>query len=158
MTTETKKAPDYTASAENLCNPPEVFELLNKLHEEQKHLELQQELLRSQNEELCKQIATTSQIIAELEKDIKQAVETYGSFQDIDLKLYAVKYRRMSKSYDVGQFKRLFKYEKYVPAVVIETINEKALQGLIKGGLINEEELKRDEVITETPSFAFYIR
>jgi len=153
---EDKKAPDYSNVAENLCNPPEVFELLKKLHEEQGHLEGQRELLRSQNETLCKQIETTEEIIAKLQEKIRAAVGIYGSFQDIGLGLYAVKYRRMHKEYNIPSFKEHF--PEYIKAVIEESLNAKKLDGLVKGGLIKEEDLKHFRVVTEKPSYAFYVR
>jgi len=158
MTTEAKekKAPDYSESAENLCNPSEVYELLVRLHGEQVSLEGQREKLRAENENLIAQIELTEQVIAGLQKDIREAIETYGSFQDTELGYYGIKYRRMIKSYHAEAFNTYF--SKFASAVVEETINVKALEGLIKGKLIDETELKQRNVITEETQFAFVIR
>lgn len=158
MTTETKKPPDFSQTAVNLCNPSEVYELLTRLHEEQRNLEQQKLELRAKQENLVTQIEMTEQVIASLQKDIKQAIETYGSFQNPELGYYGVKYQKMIRSYHVDPFK--LRYAKYVPAMVEESINVKALEGLIKGGLITEADLSHPDVgvITETPQYAFYVR
>lgn len=158
MTTEAKekKAPDYSESAENLCNPTEVYELLVRLHGEQASLANQEAELKALNPNLHEQVELTQQVIAGLQKDIRQAIETYGSFQDTELGYYGVKYRRMIKSYHAEPFNVYF--TKFASAVVEETINVKALEGLIKGKLIDEVELKQRNVITEETQFAFLIR
>ena len=151
-----KKAPDYSQSAEKLCNPDEVRELLQKLHEEQSRLAGLEEELHKTNTALLHDIATTSGGIADLMKVIKGAVETHGSFQDIELEWYAVKYRRMTKGYHTEPFKKHF--EKYASACVEEVINVKVMEGMIKGKVFDVNTLKDLGVITETPSFAFYVR
>lgn len=156
MTTETKKAPDYSESAENLVNPTEVYELLVRLHGEQASLDQQKAQLRAANENLVTQIEMTEGVISSLQGDIKQAIETYGSFQNTELGYYGVKYRRMIKSYHAEPFNVYF--TKFASAVVEETINVKALEGLIKGKLIDETELKQRNVITEETQYAFVIR
>lgn len=155
---ETKKAPDYSQSAENLCNPEGVKELLDKLHGEQQNLNVLNARLKATNSELMELIFNTEQVIGFCQTEIRKAVEAQGSYQDIEAGDYAVKYRRMHKDYHVEPFKQF--YPKYVSAVVEETINVKALEGLIKGGLISEDNLKHPEVgvITEAPQFAFFIR
>ncbi|GAH85494.1 unnamed protein product [marine sediment metagenome] len=152
---ETKKAPDYTNSAENLVNPPEVKKLLDMLHLKQETIDRLRTKIPVQ---LQNNIAEAEESIQRAKRQLMDAVEEYGSFQDIENNEYAVRYRRMSKSYNVEPFKQF--YPKYVSAVVEETINVKALEGLIKGGLISEDNLKHPEVgvITETPQYAFFIR
>lgn len=152
---ERAKAPDYTNSAENLCNPPEVGEALSLLHRYQDTLEELKGKIPAQLQNEIKEAEEGIRVVAER---IKDAIEQYGSYQDIEAGDYAVKYRRMHKDYHVEPFKK--HYPEYIPAVVTETINVKALEGLIKGGLLNEADLKHISVgvITETPQFAFVIR
>lgn len=152
---ETKK-PDYSASAEKLCNPPEVKTLLDKLHTEECFKAALEAELKEHCASIIEGIAKSGLAIADLTKQIKEAVVAHGSYQSIETGEYAVMYRRMSKSFHVEPFKRL--YEKYAPACIEEQINVKALEGLIKGQLLNPETLIVDGVITETPTFAFYIR
>ena len=158
MTENEKKKADYTNSAENLCNPGEVMDLLVKLHSEESIKATFEDKLKEQCAELVDGIAKSLEVIAQIQKQIKEAVDQFGSYQDLETGEYAVKYRRMSKSYHVEPF--LVKYSKYATAVVEQAINVKALEGLIKGGLLNEEDLKHPDigVITETPTYAYYIR
>lgn len=153
---ETKKAPDYSNSAENLCNPLGVKELLDRLHQEQTILNTFNEELKTNNAELFGQIEDCTKRIADLTANIKSAVEAQGSYQNIEAGDYAVKYRRVSKSYDAEHFQSAF--PQFVPAVIVPTVNVDALKGLIKGGLITEDELKHNRVLIETTQHAFYIR
>ena len=152
---ETKKAPDYTNSAENLCNPQEVKELIDALHLEQANLEKLQELIPTQ---LMSSIQAVRMNIDSITEQLKVAIEQLGSYQNIEAGHYAVKYCRMHKEYHVEPFKK--HYPIYTSVVIAESINVKALEGLIKGGLLNEDELKHISVgvITETPQYAFFIR
>jgi len=153
---ETKKAPDYTNSAENLCNPRGVKELLDNLHLEQKVLAGLEDELKGKNKELYEAVEESMKHIVDLQANIRAAVEALGSYQDIEAGDYAVKYRRMSKSYDVAAFKR--NYPDFAPAVVTETLNIKALEGLVRGKLLTEEALKLNKILTEAPTYAFFIR
>jgi len=158
MTTESKqkKNTDYTNSAENLCNPGEVMDLLVQFHAEQAIKATLEGKLREQCSELVDGIAKSEEVISQIQKQIKEAIDQFGSYQDLESGEYAVKYRRMSKSYDVGAFKR--NYPDFVPAVVTETLNVKAIEGLIKGKLLSEEALKLNKILSESPTYAFYIR
>lgn len=149
-----KKKPDYTNSAENLCNPPEIGEALKELHLVQENIVRLDNLLRD-NEEY-KALKSETDLAEAIKARLKDMIDAQGSYQYIDAGLYAVKYRRMSKSYHVEPF--LAHFSKYASAVVEQTINAKALEGLVKGGLITEDELKKSEVLTETPTYAYYIR
>lgn len=163
---EAKKvqAKDFTNSAENLCNPEEVKVLLVNLHDQQLVLADQKAKLREQSKELVEEIEQTEAMIAAIELDLKGdtklgivgAIEQYGSFQDTENEHYAVRYRRMMSTYHVPPFKKW--YEKYVSAVIEESVNVQALKGLIKGGLMTEDELKHKKVITEEAQYAYYIR
>jgi len=151
-----KKNPDYTESAENLVNPIQVKDLLDQLHlEEQTKADLELQL-REQSTELVDGIAKMGAVIANTQKQIKEAIETYGSFQDQNQGFYAVKYRRVSISYDATNFIEFF--PNFVPVVIKSAVNEAALEGLIKGNLIKIEELKNCDIIKEEIKFAFFIR
>lgn len=154
----TEKKPDYTESAEKLINPTEVVVLLDDLHFQQGVMADIEAKIKEKCADEVEAASRQGEVLAELQNRIRKAIDTFGSFQDIEAGVYGVKYRRMTKHYHVEPFKR--RYEKYVPAVVEETINVKALEGLVKGGLLTEDDLKHPEigVITETPSFAYYIR
>lgn len=150
----TREKPDYTNSAENLCNPEEVKALLTR------HFGLKGSIAEMEKEleadPAYRNLVNSQAQLLELEKEIKKAIETYGSYQDIEGGHYAVKYRRLKKGYHVEPFKK--QYPQFIPAVVEEAINVKALEGLVKGNLITEEHLKVGGVITEEAQYAFFIR
>lgn len=153
---ETKKPPDYTNTAENLINPPEVKELLDKFRAAMALSDKLKQELQEKNEALMGEIEAGNRVLQQLNQDIREMVEAQGSYQDIEAGDYAVRYRRISKSYDVAAFKR--NYPDFAPAVVTETLNVKALEGLIRGKLLTEEALKLNKILIETPTYAFFIR
>ena len=150
-----KKKLDYSATAENLCNPGEVMDLLVKLHYEERQHELLNEQLRTANRTLYDQIDEKDKAIGKLRLQIREAIDQFGSYQDVESGEYAVKYRRTSKVYDAEKFAEFF--PKYVPAV-LSTVNVDELKKLIKGGSISEEELKNCGVTQEEIKYAYYIR
>lgn len=165
MTVDTKEQPkrpnpDYSNVALNLCNPDAVLQLLVEKATHESHLEhLKTEL---KDNPIYQELMATEEYLRERAGEIREAIEQHGSYQDIDAGVYAVKYAKKSRAYHVEPFKERF--PKLVNAVVEEAINVKALAGLVKGGLIKEDELLNplmmdgQPVITETESYAFYIR
>jgi len=150
------KNPDYTETAENLRNPEEVRILLGQMHAEQIAKKEKEAELYVQSKGLVDDITSIDNSILSLQKRIKEAVEEYGSYQDMETGDYAVKYRRMSKSYHPEPLKEYF--PKFAELCIQEAVNVAALEGQIKGKLLTIEELKRVGVITEKPTFVFYIR
>ena len=154
---------DFTKSAEKLSNPEEVKTILDYLHQAEAQLKTMQDQLEEANKELVEAIRIKQNeveaLLVDLKGDAKKgivgAIEKYGSYQDTELQHYAVRYRRMIKSYHVEPFKKW--YEKYCTAVVEEAINVKALEGLVKGKLIEQEELKKKGVIQEKPEYSYYV-
>jgi len=151
-----KDRPNYENSAENLCNPPEVGGKLTELHSYQEEIKRLEDLLTENA--IYQSLMGYQKQVADLTAQIKDLVDAQGSYQNLEAGDYAVKYRRMIKSYHVEPFK--IHYEKYISAVIEETINVKTLEGMVKGGVINGDDLKHPDVgvITETPTYAFYIR
>ena len=150
---ETKKARDFTASAEKLCNPPEVKEFLDVLHRRQAELDALKAKIPA---ELSKEISQAENYISAITAEIKTAVEAFGSYQDTETGDYAVRYRRVSKVLHPEPLKKHF--PKFAPLLIVEAVNAKALEGQIKGGLLSLEDLKEHGVFTETQTYAFYVR
>lgn len=148
-----KKNPDFTATAENLCNPPAVKQLLEGLHGEQERLG---KLKGDIPEGIRKDIEQSEKVIEDLTKDLKKAIEKSGSFQDIKAGLYAIRYRRIHKEYLAEPFAK--QYEKLAPAVIINAVNVSVLEQLIKGGVVAEADLKAKGIIEEKTTYSFYIR
>ena len=158
MTTETKKNPDYSNSAVNLIETrPEVFGLIMDeyyLAEESKE-ELRKEL---ETTELFKRWADACTRASSKKDEVIKAIEEYGSYQNIETGEYAIKQAKQSKHYNAKPFMESENFLKYIPAVIEQSINVKALEGLVKGKLITEEELKETGVITTTETYAYIIK
>ena len=154
MQEKAKKKADYTNSAVKLCNPDQVRDLTVEKRRLENLVAACQEKLKTNKAYL--QLQDHERALGEIAGKIKKAIDDFGSFQDIEAGVYALKYKRISKVYHVDPFKE--HYAKYATAVVEETINAKALEGIIKGGLIEEADLKMHKVITEDVGYAYYVR
>jgi len=152
-----RKNPDYSATAVKLDNPCEVRELLDRLRNNRAVLEgLTAKAQDCIPKELKDSIANQNQNVAEIEKSIREAIDNFGSYQDVESGLYALKYKRVSKFYNAERFKA--NYEKLAPAVIVEMVNVKALEGLIKGGLVTEADLDIHNVIERTETYAYLVK
>lgn len=149
-----RKPADYSASAENLCNPVEVEQKLQELHIAQEQAKLFEGALKEN--ENYQEMKRYEQQVTDITAQVKDMVDALGSYQDIETGSYAVKYRRVTKSYRAEPF--IENYPKYAPAVIENSVNVKALEGILKGGLLSIEDLKANGVVEETSSFAYYVR
>ncbi len=152
---KTKKNTDYSASAVNLCNPPEVKELLERLRVRQSELTAVAEKI-----EACVPVETRKErdfitgVIGELEKTIRERIDLLGSYQDLVTGEYAVKQRKESITYLPDKIKSVL--PKFASAVIEESVNKKALEGLLKGGLVTSEQAK--ECSIASMSYAYIIK
>ena len=153
---KTRKATDYTNSAVNLQNHESYIGMFESLRHWQENKAKLESELKAKNTELYGLLEGCDKEIGIIMNDIRLSIDQYGSYQDLEKGWYAVKQRAISKSYDAQAFKD--NYIKLAPAVIVETVNEKALQGLIKGGLLTEEELKEKGVTQGSESFRYIIR
>ena len=154
MTTEskTKANPDYTESAVNLKNPPEVKVALDLYHQlEKEKTELAEKFEAS---ELFKEYTEAIQKVQEQHKTVKEAIETHGSYQDIEAGAYAVKQKKLSITFIPEQAR--IHIPAYSEAVIEEVVNGRKVAGLLKGGLITEEQAKAMSETKET--FAFIVK
>jgi len=152
-----KKNPDYESSAINLCNPDEVRLALIDLHEAQYNLQgLQTQADAMVPPELSQGIFECQELVGKLTKDVRIAIELYGSYQNVEDGRYALQQLKRSPVYHVTPFKE--HYEKFAGAVIEETINKKALEGLVKGGLIEQADLEVFKVVTYDETRAFIIK
>lgn len=159
MTTETKgrKNTDYSASAMNLENPKEVLADLHAYHSVLKQLEeLKVKMDACIPRELSDQLTSLQTQLGGCTEAIKSDIEIFGSYQDLEKGWYGIKQRAVSKSFSAQAFK--ITYPQFTPVVIVETVNEKALAGLIKGGLLTEIDLKEKGITQETESFRFIIK
>ena len=157
MTTTEKKKIDYSNSAVNLCYPANVRDTLAEIRSFKNTLiEVQAKINELIPAELSGQEAELQAKIENLTNEVKETIDIEGSFQDLTLGWYGIKQRKVSKSYNVEQFEH--NYPLYAPAVIIKAVDTTKLNGLIKGGLITEDSLKDDGVITEKETFAYIVK
>ncbi len=160
MTSEaktTKKNTDYSASAVNLCNPPELKDLLARLCEAQGNAnEIKDRIDTAIPPELRRASEQIQDAISVLNIEIRAAIEKYGSYQDVINGAYALKQRKASKTYNAQPFET--NYPQFAPAVIIKAVDTTKLNGLVKGGLLTEEQLRQTGVLTETENYAYIIR
>ncbi len=149
---------DFSQSAVNLVNPPEVKELLDQLSAEEATLKaIQDEIASHSPSELIAKGLTQAQVVGKIQADIRTAIEAHGSYQDTENERYGVKYARKTAVYgNLPSFKKNF--PKFVELCIKETIDVDALKGQVKGKLITEEELEKTKVLTWETGYAFYVR
>jgi len=151
-----KKNIDYKASAVNLTNPIEIISLMEKYRKEESHigilsLEIQDcipQALRDRLEIAEKYHSETNQVI-------RTAIDQFGSYQDTDVGEYAIKQRRESITYK-PELVRCYAPSKVASFVLIESVDTKAMDAMIKTGQITSEQVKQCGETKE--SFAYIIK
>jgi hypothetical protein len=155
---ETKKNTDYSASAVNLQPENEKLKFLldtlrvNQLAAETIQKNIEELIPLSMKEELT--LIQTR--MGETENKIKEVVNESGSYQDLITGQYAVKQRRVSKSYDAEKFAMC--YGEYTPEVLTTAVKVTALEKLIKEGKVREDILKEKGALTEKLSYVWIIQ
>ena len=149
-----KKNPDFTASAVNLCNPPEIGKKLMELQDAQAKARTLDANLVAMPE--YQELKAQEKLAADITAQIRGMVEAQGSYQDIDNGFYAVKQRRLTKQYNAELVESL--YPEYAQAIIKKAVDTVKLNGLVKGGLVSEEALRRGLALTETETYAFIIK
>lgn len=151
-----KKNIDYSASAVNLTNSLDVCALLQTLQIEQMTLVS----LRKESDDLVPQhlkdfIIKSTKKIEEIEKAIRQAIDLFGSYQDVENGMYAIKQRRESISYK-PELVRQYAPSKVASFVLIESVDSKALDALVKAGQLTPEQARQCGEAKE--SFAYIVK
>jgi len=152
--TKGRKNTDYSASAVNLKNPIEVSEAISKIKDLQNELDNLDATMHAYPE--YQQMIEKQQEMAIRRKETETLIECFGSYQDVDKGWYGVKQRAITKSYNAGLFESCF--PEFAPAVIIKAVDTVKLNGLLKGGLLTEEGLKRANILEEKESFRFIIK
>ena len=153
------KPKDFSESAVKLTNPEEVKLLLNFLAEKQmdKKTNLEELEMLEGYKMIAEKINLCDEAIERCQAEIRETVEKFGSYQDLENERYAVQYERKTAVYgNLPSFKQNF--PKFVELCVKETLDINALKGQVRGKLITEEELERTKVLTYDTGFAFYVR
>jgi hypothetical protein len=154
MTTKTN--PDYSASAVNLTNPPEVLAIVISQSIRRKRLDnLREEANDCVPVELRESIIKLEDEIAAEDKSLRGYIDTFGSYQDVESGYYAVKQRRESIIYRPELVNR-FLPAKFAQLVIVESVDTRALDGLVKGNLVTQEQAKQCGEVKE--SFAYVIK
>lgn len=148
---------DYSKSAVNLTNPPELKDFLLAQKSRLSALaQLQEKIDACIPRELKAEFERVQNEIAVEDKGIRGYIDTFGSYQDVEAGMYAVKQKKVSVSYDPQVFRA--QYPDYAPAVIKETVDTAKLTGLIKGGLLTPEDLEKKGVSMKSESFAYIIK
>jgi hypothetical protein len=158
MTTENKvrENTDYSASAVNLGNNLTVIAKLGDLEA------LRDELnkCRAEAEALIPQdikdrISEYVKAIADCEESLRMDIDTFGSYQNVKQGRYAVKQRKESISYK-PELVRQYAPAKVVSFVIVEAVDAKAMDALIKAGQVTQEDARKCGEVKE--SFAYIIK
>lgn len=143
------KNPDYTASAINLSNPPEVAESLSAYGEIEDRLQAAKEALAAESADRLKEIRDLEDKLAKAKAEMLKVVQEKGSYQDIEAGIYAVLSRMDFRDWDLPAVKELVD-PKFHPAVIQESVNGKVLTSLLKGGDIPANILDRIYPVVKT--------
>lgn len=148
-----RKNPDFSTTAVNLQNPPQVKALLDKLHKAKADLSFQESTIPFA---IRKAIEVDGKVIIDTTAAIKEAIAEFGSYQDVEAGVYGVCYESPVQHFHAEALKEHF--PKLVPLVIKEVLDKVELQKLIRGKTVSEDELKDHGVITLTDGFAHWIR
>ncbi len=150
----TRKNPDYSKSAINeanqanaLCNPQETraaYELW--LLALRRADELADEIESVIPAELKEKRDYLKAVLSDTEKALRESIQVYGGFQDIENGRYALLQGKKTTLYNAERFKE--SYPKLAQAVLYEVVNTDVLWALIKAGTLNEKELTSSGVIS----------
>ena len=151
-----KKNPDYSESAINLRNPPDMLPYLNNLHSfytslDNILLEIEN-LIPTELKEKQEQLETD---IRDTIKNIKTLIEEQGSYQNIEKGLYALKRSKKNTVY-LPELVRQHTSAQIASSVIIESVDVKVMKEIIKTGQLNKETAKRCQEIKE--SFIYTIK
>ncbi len=148
-----KKNPNYEGSAVNLCNPIQVGDLLHRKKEKQAEMERLQAILTAYPE--YENLQKLGKEITELDIQIHLAIDSFGSYQNVNIGDYAVKQRRESITYK-PELVRCYAPSEVVYAVLIESIDSKKMDDQVKLGRLTPEQARQCGDVKET--FAYIIK
>lgn len=146
-----KRNTDYSLSAINLVNPNEVRVLLSARHEIQSEIRQLDAILKAYPE--YEQLQEEQHLLTENEQKLREAIDKYGSYQDTVSGSYAVKQIRRTVTFIADMVKRVI--PQYAEAV-IDGVNKNKMIGLLKGGLITQEQANQCSEVKE--DFAYIIK
>ena len=156
MTEKIKTNPDFTASAVNLTNPEGVRHLYCQLRQAQETLDATSCAIEaSVPANLKAERKLYEEAVTRLEKFLREAIDAEGSYQDLACGSYALKQRRETVRYSPAMTRQALPM-KLADLVVVDTVDARKLEGLVKGGLVTPDQAKQCGEVTL--SYAYIIR
>ncbi len=146
-----KKNPDYSESAVNLCNPSELLELLKTRQQIMAEISTLDAVLRAYPE--YENMIARQEELSKLETTIRSEIDVHGSYQDTFNGVYAVKQIRKTVSFLAEKIREVIPH--YAEAV-IDGVNKTKMNGLLKGGLITQEQADKCSITKE--DYAYIIK
>lgn len=146
------KNPDYTASAVKLTNSPEVKGLFHEWLTAKDLANEAKEAFDKVTAELP-EFDKAEQAIALLKETIQNleaAIKEFGSYQDIEQGLYALRQKRQQISYDPQMVKE------HIPDYadkILSQVDTTVLRGLITGKLVTKEQADKCAIVKESVRF-----
>jgi hypothetical protein len=151
-----KKNTDYSASAVNLTNPDVLRAAITVLHNYQVELGLvEADIVHAVPSELLSKKKEISGFIEGQMAIIRGIIDSHGSYQDVEHGAYAVKQRRESITYK-PELVRQYAPSKVASFVLVESVDTKAMDAMIKAGQITPDDAKKCGETKE--SFAYIIK
>jgi hypothetical protein len=151
-----KKNTDFSSSAVNLTNPPEVKEVLYAQVKRVTDLDaLRDRADAFIPDELKEMILKLESEIGVEDKSIRGFIDTFGSYQDLELGRYALKQRRESVTYKPELARKILPGN-LASFAIMEVVDVKAIEGLVKGKIITPEQAKACGEVHE--SYAYIIK
>jgi len=123
---------DYSKTAIDLTNPNEVKNNLLDWQRARKVIEAHKTAL-NKSEEYKALLAAEAEAKKSYDK-LEESVRRAGSYQDIAEGHYALLQKVQSTTYSVAAIKKVI--PDFASNIITEAVNEKALLGLLRGGLI----------------------
>lgn len=155
--TRPKKNPDFSGSAVSLTNPSDARVYLTNLHGLLNELDdVLAAIENSVPAELKERRDNLEKRIETITNGLKGIIDKQGGYQDVIEGLYALKQRRLSKSYVADKFERL--YPQFAPAVIVKAVDIMKLNGLVKGGLLDEGHMELEGVLKLSETYAYVIK
>lgn len=146
-----RKNPDYSESAIALVNPPDVLKMLMERQTVLNEISDLDSVMKAYPE--YEQMTLRQQEIATLEQKIRGAIDRFGSYQDTINGVYGVKQIRRTVSFIAEKIRQVM--PQYAEAV-IDGVNKTKMNGLLKGGLITQEQA--DQCSQTKEDYAYIIK
>ncbi len=131
-----RKNIDYSISAVNLVNPPELKKALEERQSFTGAIANLKGLLEAYPE--WEELKKAEQRLVDSDQYIRGLIDEFGSYQNLQTGEYALKQQRFSTVYLADKVPKVMpEFEK---AVLVTTVDGKKVDALLKGGLITPDQ------------------